>query len=85
LEGQSATVCGLPVPCKEIIRADYSIERPVFLSSRLALRDKVIDASINTKQNSSAVGALKLQAQLIRLFDSNHRKACVPVNVTDAQ
>ena len=57
---------------REIIRADYSIERPDFLSSRLALLDKIIDASINTKQHSNAVGALKLQAQLTRLLDSNH-------------
>lgn len=57
---------------REIIRADYSIERSDFLSSRLALLDKVIDASINTKQHSNAVGALKLQAQLTRLLDSSH-------------
>ena len=57
---------------REIIRADYSIERPDFLSSRLALLDKIIDASINSKQHSNAVGALKLQAQLTRLLDSNH-------------
>ena len=57
---------------REIIRADYSIERPDFLSSRLALLDKVIDASINSKQHSNAVGALKLQAQLTRLLDSSH-------------
>lgn len=57
---------------REIIRADYSIERSDFLSSRLALLDKVIDASINSKQHSNAVGALKLQAQLTRLLDSSH-------------
>jgi len=57
---------------REIIRTDYSIERPDFLSSRLALLDKIIDASINTKQHSNAVGALKLQAQLTRLLDSNY-------------
>ena len=57
---------------REIIRTDYSIERPDFLSSRLALLDKVIDASINSKQHSNAVGALRLQAQLTRLLDSNH-------------
>jgi len=38
----------------------------------LALLDKIIDASINTKQHSNAVGALKLQAQLTRLLDSNY-------------
>ena len=56
---------------REIIRADYSIERPDFLSSRLALLDKVIDASINSKQHSNAVGALKLQAQLTRLLEGS--------------
>ena len=56
---------------REIIRADYSIERPDFLSSRLALLDKIIDASINTKQHSNAVGALRLQAELTRLLDKS--------------
>ena len=56
---------------REIIRADYSIERSDFLGSRLALLDEVIEASIRTKQHSNAVGALKLQAQLTRLLESN--------------
>ena len=56
---------------REIIRADYSIERHDFLASRLALLDKIVDSSINTKQHSNAVGALKLQAQLTRLLESN--------------
>jgi len=54
---------------REIIRADYSIERPDFLSSRLALLDEVIEASIRTKQHSNAIGALRLQAELTRLLD----------------
>ena len=54
---------------REIIRADYSIERHDFLASRLALLDEIIEASIRTKQHSNAVGALKLQAQLTRLLD----------------
>ena len=57
---------------REIIRADYSIERPDFLRSRLALLDEVIEASIRSKQHINAVGALKLQAQLTRLLDSSH-------------
>ena len=57
---------------REIIRADYSIERHDFLGSRLALLDEIIEASIRTKQHSNAVGALKLQAQLTRLVDSTH-------------
>ena len=56
---------------REIIRADYSIERHDFLGSRLALLDEIIEASIRTKQHSNAVGALKLQAQLTRLLESN--------------
>ena len=56
---------------REIIRADYSIERSDFLGSRLALLDEVIEASIRTKQHSNAVGALKLQAQLTRLLEGS--------------
>ena len=56
---------------RDIIRADYSIERHDFLASRLALLDKIVDSSINTKQHSNAVGALKLQAQLTRLLEGN--------------
>ena len=56
---------------REIIRADYSVERPDFLGSRLALLDEIIEASIRCKQHSNAVGALKLQAQLTRLLDHN--------------
>ena len=56
---------------REIIRADYSIERHDFLDSRLALLDEIIESSIRTKQHSNAVGALKLQAQLTRLLDGS--------------
>ena len=56
---------------REMIRADYSIERNDFLGSRLALLDEIIEASIRTKQHSNAVGALKLQAQLTRLLDGS--------------
>ena len=54
---------------REIIKADYSVERSDFLTSRLALLDEIIEASIRCKQHSNAVGALKLQAQLTRLLD----------------
>ena len=54
---------------REIIRADYSVDRSDFLGSRLALLDEIIEASIRTKQHSNAVGALKLQAQLTRLLE----------------
>ena len=56
---------------REIIRADYSVDRSDFLGSRLALLDKIIEASINSKQHSNAVGALKLQAQLTRLLEGS--------------
>ena len=54
---------------REVIRSDYSVDRHDFLGSRLALLDRIIESSINTKQHSNAVGALKLQAQLTRLLD----------------
>jgi hypothetical protein len=54
---------------RDIIRADYSVERHDFLGSRLALLDEIIETSIRAKQHSNAVGALKLQAQLTRLLD----------------
>ena len=53
---------------REIIKADYSMERSDFLGTRLALLDEIIEASIRGKQHSNAVGALKLQAQLNRLL-----------------
>ena len=56
---------------REIIKADYSVERSDFLGSRLALLDKIIQASIESKQHSNAVGALKLQAQLTRLLEGS--------------
>ena len=56
---------------REIIRADYSVERHDFLGSRLALLDKIIEASINSKQHSNAIGALKLQAQFTRLLEGS--------------
>ena len=56
---------------REIIKADYSVERSDFLGSRLALPDEIIEASIRCKQHSNAVGALKLQAQLTRLLEGS--------------
>ena len=54
---------------REIIKADYSIERSEFLASRIALLDKIAEKSIAQGQNSNAVGALRLQAELTRLLD----------------
>ena len=56
---------------REIIKADYSVERSDFLGTRLSLLDEIIKASIRCKQHSNAVGALKLQAQLTRLLESS--------------
>ena len=56
---------------REIIKADYSVERSDFLGTRLALLDEIIETSIRCKQHSNAVGALKLQAQLTRLLDGS--------------
>ena len=56
---------------REIIRADYDVERSDFIASRLALLDKIAEESIACKQHSNAIGALKLQAQITRLLDGN--------------
>ena len=56
---------------REIIKADYSVERSDFLGTRLALLDEIIEASMRCKQHSNAVGALKLQAQLTRLLEGS--------------
>ena len=54
---------------REIIRAEYDVERSEFLASRMTILDKVIESSIASGQHSNAVGALKLQAELTRLMD----------------
>ena len=56
---------------REIIKADYSVERSDFLGTRLALLDEIIEASIRCKQHCTSVGALKLQAQLTRLLEGS--------------
>lgn len=56
---------------REIIKADYSVERSDFLGTRLALLDEIIEANIRCKQHSNAIGALKLQAQLTRLLEGS--------------
>ena len=43
----------------------------IFLGTRLALLEEIIEASIRCKQHSNAVGALKLQAQLTRLLEGS--------------
>ncbi len=54
---------------RDIIRADYSLERSEFMASRIALLDKITEASIKAGQHSNAIGALRLQAELTRLLD----------------
>ena len=56
---------------REIIKADYSVERSDFFGTRLALLDAIIESSIRLKQHSNAVGALKLQAQQTRLLEGS--------------
>ena len=56
---------------REIIKADYSVERSDFLGTRLALLEEIIEASIRCKQHSNAVGALKLQARLTKLLEGS--------------
>ena len=56
---------------REIIKADYSVERSDFLGTSLALLDEIIEASIRCKQHNNAVGALKLQAQLTTLLEGS--------------
>ena len=56
---------------REIIKADYSVERSDFLGTRLALLGEIIQASIDSKRQSNAVGALKLQAQPTRLLEGS--------------
>ena len=53
---------------REIIRNDYSVERPDFLSSRLQMLDEIARASMASGQHSNAIGALRLQAELTRLL-----------------
>ncbi|KZR93102.1 hypothetical protein MITS9509_00979 [Synechococcus sp. MIT S9509] len=59
------------VRAREIIQADYSIERHEFMASRIALLDKIAEKSIAQGQHSNAVGAIRLQAELTRLLDKN--------------
>ena len=59
---------------REIIKADYSVERSDFLDTRLALLEEIIEASIRCKQHNNAIGALKLQAQLTGLQGSKQGK-----------
>ena len=56
---------------REIIKANYSVERSDFLCTRLAILDEIMEASIRSKQHSNTVGVLKLQAQLNRLLEGS--------------
>ena len=56
---------------REIIRADYSVDRHDFLGSRLALLDTIVQEAMKSQQHSNAIGALRLQAQLTRLLEGS--------------
>ena len=69
--GTEATSRDIPARAREIIKADYSVERSDFLGTRLALLDEIIEASIRCKQHSNAVGPSKLHVQLSRLLEGS--------------
>ena len=48
---------------REIIKADYSVERSDFFGTRLALLEEIIEASIRCKQHNNTI-VLEAQAQL---------------------
>jgi hypothetical protein len=50
---------------RELIREDCGIDRHDFIGSRLAMLDQIARASIETGQHSNAVGALRLQLEII--------------------
>ena len=45
---------------RDLIREDYSVDRQDFLTSRLALLDKITRQAISAGQYSNAVGSLML-------------------------
>lgn len=51
-----------------ILREDYSHERADFIAAKLGVLEKVIQASLETGQNSNAVGAIRLMGDLIGAF-----------------
>ena len=53
---------------RELVKQDYAIDRAEFLASRLAILDKVAQASIRDGQHSNAIGAVRLQSELARLL-----------------
>lgn len=67
----SRTVDTYIARARAIIKEEYNVERSDFLASRMGILDKVIENSIRDGQNSNAVGALKLQAQLTQLLSGN--------------
>ena len=53
---------------RDIIREEYSVDRRDFMGRQLAVLDQVIQNSIKDGQNSNAIGALRLQAELTQLL-----------------
>ena len=50
---------------RELIREDCGIDRHDFIGSRLAMLDQIARASTESGQHSNAIGALRLQLEII--------------------
>ena len=50
---------------REIIREDCGIDRHDFIGARLAMLDQIARASTESGQHSNAIGALRLQLEII--------------------
>ncbi len=51
-----------------ILREDYAQERSDFIAAKLGVLEKVISASLETNQNSNAVGAIRLMMEMVGGF-----------------
>jgi len=54
---------------RELVKADYSVERAEFLASRLGVLDSITQKALKCGQLSAAVGSVRLAAELARLLD----------------
>ncbi len=50
---------------RDLIREDCGIDRHDFIGSRLAMLDQIARVSVETGQHSNAIGALRLQLEII--------------------
>ena len=53
---------------RKLLREDYAQERADFIASKLGVLEKIINASMETNQNSNAVGAIRLMTEMIGGF-----------------